>query len=254
MPDRPLLEKSPDLPASADRLNPAEFDAVAPAYAVMLEESLGRFAGERTYFAEYKVVDVAAELVRRNLIDRTRRILDFGAGCGESIPHFRRHLPDAELTCVDVSAESLAMAQSDFAGDARFLVFDGVKIAAAEGSYDLAFSACVFHHIDHSDHAAHLHELRRVLRRDGLLFIFEHNPLNPLTVRVVNRCPFDANAHLIRAGELRRRIVDAGFVEAEIRYRLFFPSLLAFARPLESWLTRLPFGAQYYVVARKGFA
>jgi len=233
-------------------LNDAEFDAVAASYAVMLAESLGSYANEQSHFAEYKVADVAKEVRSRGVFERTRRILDFGAGCGQSIPYFRQHLSDAELTCVDVSAESLAVAQGIFAGQAKFLVFDGMEIAQSGSSYDVAFSACVFHHIAHADHAAHLRELRRVLRRDGLLFIFEHNPLNPLTVRVVNRCAFDANAHLIRAGELKRRVVEAGFVDVKIRYRLFFPGLLAFARPLENWLTWLPLGAQYYVVARKG--
>ena len=42
-------------------------------------------------------------------------------------------------------------------------------------------------------------ELKRVLRAGGACVIFEHNPLNPLTVQAVNTCPFDENAVLIKA-------------------------------------------------------
>jgi hypothetical protein len=81
--------------------------------------------------------------------------------------------------------------------------------------------------------------------------IYEHNPLNPLTVKVVNSCPFDANAHLIRADRMRARVESAGFAHVDVRYRLFFPRALKLLRPLERWLTGVPAGAQYYVVARR---
>jgi hypothetical protein len=83
------------------------------------------------------------------------------------------------------------------------------------------------------------------------LAIFEHNPLNPLTVRAVNTCPFDANARLIRAKALRRSLQMAGWRDPAIRYHLFFPRLLAALRPLEPLLTWLPIGAQFSVVARR---
>jgi hypothetical protein len=83
-----------------------------------------------------------------------------------------------------------------------------------------------------------------------MLFVFEHNPLNPLTRHAVNTCPFDENAHLIRAPVMRRRALDAGFDRAEVKYRIFFPHALRGLRPLESKLTWLPLGAQYYVLAR----
>jgi SAM-dependent methyltransferase len=109
----------------------------------------------------------------------------------------------------------------------------------------------VFHHIDHADHGALLQELRRVVRPGGSLFIFEHNPFNPLTVRVVNDCPFDENAHLIRGREMKRRLLAAGFASANTRYRVFFPHFLRALRPLEAALAWLPLGGQYYVRAVK---
>lgn len=80
--------------------------------------------------------------------------------------------------------------------------------------------------------------------------MFEHNPFNPLTRHAVNTCPFDANARLISARQMRRRFHDAGFDVASIRYRIFFPGCLRRLRPLERLLTWCPLGAQYAVVGR----
>jgi hypothetical protein len=83
-----------------------------------------------------------------------------------------------------------------------------------------------------------------------MLCLFEHNPLNPLTRHAVNTCPFDENAVLIGAPTMRRRVHEAGFGNARVKYRIFFPHFLRTLRPLEPKLTWLPLGAQYYVVAR----
>ena len=81
--------------------------------------------------------------------------------------------------------------------------------------------------------------------------VYEHNPLNTLTLRTVNACPFDENAILIRAGTLRERLASAGFRESQIKYRVFFPSQLRWLRSIEEKLGWLPMGAQYYVCGRK---
>jgi hypothetical protein len=84
-----------------------------------------------------------------------------------------------------------------------------------------------------------------------MLTIFEHNPLNPLTVRAVNTCPFDANAHLIRAKQLIERYRKSGWVGPRARYHLFFPHALSGLRILETYLSGVPFGGQYAVSAIK---
>jgi hypothetical protein len=48
---------------------------------------------------------------------------------------------------------------------------------------------------------------------------------------------------------MRRRVRDAGFAAADVRYRIFFPHILRRMRPFETKLTWLPLGAQYYVKA-----
>ncbi|MEO8936839.1 MAG: hypothetical protein ABI277_03275 [Burkholderiaceae bacterium] len=90
-----------------------------------------------------------------------------------------------------------------------------------------------------------------MLGDEGLLFIFEHNPLNPFKVSVIKQCPFDINARLLDARTLKRRVTEAGLVDASIRYRLFVPPVMRRLRFIERPLRWLPLCAQYYVGARK---
>ena len=65
----------------------------------------------------------------------------------------------------------------------------------------------------------------------------------------MNTCPFDENAKLIRSAELRRGLSAAGWGKTSRDYRIFFPKLLGFLRPLETLMTAIPFAAQYFVTA-----
>lgn len=230
-------------------MNESEFDKFADEYKKMHAANI-RVSGETPeFFARYKVQDVANLLVGES--QNELRILDFGAGVGTSVPHFRELLPHARLTCLDVSNKSLDIGRQQYPGQADFVAFDGKAIPYPDNAFDLAFAACVFHHIEHHQHLALLIELLRVLRPGGYGVIFEHNPFNPLTLRAVNSCPFDENAVLIKADDLNRRMQQAGFSKVVHRYRIFFPRILRQLRILEPYLAWLPLGAQYYVAGRK---
>jgi SAM-dependent methyltransferase len=230
-------------------MDAAEFDRFADEYHEQHRANIAITGEDPAYFAAYKIRLFADALHARGI--ESGRILDFGSGTGNSLPFFRQHLPQATLTGADVSQRSLDLAESRFPGTARLLRIDDDHIPGEDGSFDAAFSACVFHHIPHEQHVAWLRELRRVVRPGGLLAIFEHNPLNPLTVRAVNTCPFDINARLIRAGAFARAYREAGWPEQSIRYHIFFPRKLAALRGLEPSLARFPFGAQYSIMATR---
>jgi ubiquinone/menaquinone biosynthesis C-methylase UbiE len=225
----------------------AEFDKVAAQYRSMHAANIKITGEDPEYFAEYKVIDIANELAQR--VPRPR-VLDFGAGIGNSVPFFRRHLPGSRVTCLDVSRKSLEIGSELHGEQAEFTHYDGITIPYETATFDVALASCVFHHIDHAEHVAQLREIRRVLKPGGMLCLFEHNPLNPLTRHAVNTCPFDENAVLIGAPTMRRRVRDAGFGNARVKYRIFFPHFLRTLRPLEPKLTWLPLGAQYYVLAQ----
>jgi SAM-dependent methyltransferase len=232
-------------------MDEAEFDKFAHEYEAMHSASIAVYGEGREYFAEYKIRDIAREYARYGEAGASPGILDFGSGNGGSVQYVQKYFPTARLTCLDVSRRSLEVAQSRFPSLAQYVHFDGGHVPFPEDHFDIAYTACVFHHIDHAEHVALLRELHRVLRPGGTLFLFEHNPYNPLTVRIVNSCPFDEHARLIRGPAMRRRIKAAGFAATAIRYRVFFPHVLRFLRPLERVLAWLPLGGQYYVLARK---
>ena len=233
-------------------MDKAEFDKFADEYRSLHAANIAISGESPDYFSEYKIRDMAAEyFAQRGGATDAPAVLDFGAGIGTSVPFVRKYLPRARLTCLDVSTKSLEVGRGRFPGQATFLHFDGNRIPFPDASFDVAFAACVFHHIDHAEHVALLREFYRILVPNGIAFVFEHNPYNPLTVHAVNTCPFDENAHLIPAAAMRRCTNVAGFSRAQIRYRVFFPRALRALRPLERWITWCPLGAQYYVLALK---
>ncbi len=226
----------------------AEFDGFADEYYTQHSANIS-VTGERPeYFAEYKIAVLRGLMDQKRL--RTDRIIDFGSGIGASVAFFRKYFPASQLTCADASVRSMALSQSRFPGRESYLEIDSDAVPSTAASFDLAFSACVFHHIDHAEHGRWLRELRRTVAPGGALVIFEHNPYNPLTVRAVNTCPFDANARLIRASKLRAAATAAGWRDVEIRYHLFFPHMLAALRSAEPALAWLPLGGQYSLFAQ----
>ncbi len=242
-PDQPLLGNDPG--------REAEFDAYAEQYDQLLNDSI-RLSGERgEYFTDYKIRDLARLWQSLGRGRERPHILDFGAGVGASIPLFQRHFPGAQLTCADVSARSLQLAERRFGSSASFVVCAGSTLPFADDCFDLAFAACVFHHIPPESHGGVLRELLRVLRPGGALMLYEHNAWNPVVVRVVRGCPFDERAILIPAPTLQRGLRTAGFANVVTTHRVFFPSPLRRLRWLEGWLGWLPLGAQYHVVGRK---
>lgn len=229
-------------------MNEAEFDQYAEHYESMMRQNIAVTGEGPEYFARYKIADT------RRLCDRLgiepETILDFGSGIGASTPFFAEYFPNARQLSADVSEKSLRFLENRYQGVSQPVHITNDRIPLEDGSVNLAFTACVFHHIAPEEHAHWLREIRRVLKPDGLFLLFEHNPYNPLTVRAVNTCPFDENAILIQAGKMAERLSAAGFTNPETRYRIFFPSLLSALRPLEKALTWLPLGGQYSLAAR----
>ncbi len=229
-------------------MSQAEFDAYVDEYDAQHAQSVRLSGEDPDFFAEYKAKEAARLAAAAGLAPR--RIMDFGAGRGNCIAHLQNAFPDAALTALDVSARSLTHCAARAVRPLETVCYDGQTLPFADGSFDLIFTACVFHHIPAADHIRLLREIRRALSPQGRFVLFEHNPWNPLTRHAVATCPFDVNAVLISAPEMRRRFRAAGFGDISLRYTLFFPAMFAPLRPLERGLGWLPLGAQYCLVAR----
>ena len=211
-----------------------------------MQDAIGASGEDVAFFARLKV-----DLLR-SCIDRAPpRILDFGCGIGNITAQLAAEFRGAQVTGCDVSVRSIANATARNTNGERvtFLAF-GAALPFADSSFDLAFTSCVFHHIDRAEHEYWAKELRRVLAPGGALFVFEHNPYNPLTQRVVRDCVFDKGVVLLKPGYTRRLLQRAGFSAAPAKFYFFFPRVLAWLRPLERVLGWLPVGAQYFVIGK----
>lgn len=214
-----------------------DFDQYAGQYEALIAAQTGFFETDNSYFVRYKTERL------KQLAPNATSVLDFGCGIGRSMPHLRAAFPDAQIAGCDPSADSLAMARRENP-DCRFFAPDEL---AAGARFDVAMASCVFHHIAPAGRQEALRYCYDRLKPGGSLVIFEHNPFNPVTRRLVSTCPFDADAVLLTKAETSRRMREAGFDIAASGYCLFFPGALAALRPLENHLGWLPLGGQYFV-------
>lgn len=228
---RPEVAKPP----SGDKV---DFDEYSANYDGLLQESTKLYAEDTEYFAKYKV-----DLAREGTTATVRRVLEYGCGTGRNIRFLRAAFPNAEVVGTDVSAESLRTARHENP-DATFeLEASDLQI----GKFDLIFIACVFHHIPPVERESAMTSLAARLAPGGSIYVFEHNPFNPVTRKLVNECPFDADAVLLKPEELRGLFRRAGIRLDEVAYCLFVPPRLSWFIPLEKFLRWLPMGGQYWI-------
>lgn len=216
----------------------AEFDEFAHNYADMAGDNTKFFASDYDYFGRYR-----CNIIKRLIGDAVGAILDYGCGVGLGVAALRDVFPQARVVGCDLSEDSLAVARKNQPGN------EFVDLAAlpALPQFEVVTAVSVFHHIPPADRDAALRYCCDRLKPGGHLFVFEHNPYNPVTRHLVARCPFDRNAILLPPAETIARVERAGFDRVMVQYCLFFPKALAVLRPIESRLGWLPLGGQYYV-------
>ncbi|MDR3478834.1 MAG: class I SAM-dependent methyltransferase [Gammaproteobacteria bacterium] len=216
-----------------------DFDEHATDYNTTLKNQLQFFEEDNGYFAEYKV-----KKAKQLVVHEPTNILDFGCGIGRSIPFFQKHFPAATLYGCDLSEKSLETATAQYK-TAMFLSVS--ELDRTDIQFNLIFLAGVLHHITPDERQATMAFLKKHLTADGNLVIFEHNPYNPLTRYLVNTCPFDEDAILLKPGEIKHQMREAGIKPIACHYTLFFPQILYWLRPLENSLRFFPLGGQYVV-------
>ena len=218
----------------------AEFDEYSKSYDQTVNAALA-FAGLKVDFFTKVKASYLDALIQSRFDEPSRiSILDVGCGVGNSLSLLSGKA--ARLEGVDVSEACIETARSRPA-EATYSVFDGMQLPHAAESFDLAFSICVFHHVAIADRIPLACDIRRVLRPGGMFAIFEHNPLNPLTLRVVNSCKFDKDAILLRSSVAEQLMRDAGFRNVYSRFILTIPAGGPALR-VDRMFSRRPLGAQ----------
>lgn len=219
-------------------MNKVNFDDFAREYETLASAQTRLFDGDSTYFSRYKV-----DLMRDVAGIKPSTVLDFGCGIGLCLPHLRAAFPDADIVGCDPSEGSLSVAAKR-AGNCRLERPDNIE---PKPYFDLVLASCVFHHIHPSERQASFRYCLERLKPGGQMFVFEHNPYNPVTRHFVKTCPFDADAILLTRREAAAELREAGFRPGPGSYCLFFPKIMSPLRSFESSLGWLPLGGQYFV-------
>lgn len=220
-----------------------DFDSYVSDYNQLLAKQTGFFSPSEQYFASYK-----ADVARRLMGDRPRFVHEFGCGIGRNLAFLARAFPKATLSASDISEASVERARIENPGVECWVEGRG---ALRQEKFDLVFVAGVYHHVPVAERTSVSESLLARLRPGGELLVFEHNPFNPITRRIVGNCPYDEDAILLTPGELQRHLTHAGFETLRTGYALFVPPRLKALCGLERWLEWLPLGGQYWVWAAR---
>ena len=153
-----------------------------------------------------------------------------GCGIGQSEPYIRQYLPNSRVYSIDVSERSIEVAREMNKGltNVTSASYDGETIPF-DIHFDVIFVAMVFHHIRRENHVRTLATLRKKLSPAGLLFLFELNPLNPLTMWIAykNDYQFDKDSRLLSPRYTKSILLESGFGNPGVKYTIFFPNYLS---------------------------
>jgi SAM-dependent methyltransferase len=222
-----------------------DFDDYTESYNKLLAERTDFFSASTEYFARYKV-----DLVRNQVNSPVNRLLEYGCGIGRNIPFIKQAFPNAVIVGSDISKASLEIARRD---NPQVEFLQEEENFALVNPFDVIFVTGVFHHIPVKQRVSVAKTISNRLTPNGRLFVFEHNPFNPVTRRIVSNCPYDGDAVLLKPVELRGILAEASLTVERKAYCLFFPPRFSFLSPLENRLGWLPLGGQYWMQAKHSF-
>jgi SAM-dependent methyltransferase len=221
---------------------PAQFDAYAASYDEEVNRSLAFTGLKVDYFTRVKTAYLL-DLLRQHFGElRGLHLLDVGCGIGNC--HAELAPQVGSLSGVDISQASVDQAAARN-GAVSYQSYDGATLPHANQGFDAVFTICVMHHVPPGQWAHFASEMKRVLKPGGMAIVFEHNPLNPLTRRVVSNCEFDEDAVLLRQAKVRNLLLGAGLKQVRSRAILSIPTKGPLTRRLDLALGRLGLGAQY---------
>lgn len=106
----------------------------------------------------------------------SRRILDFGVGCGRVQRRFSELHPQASFVGVDIDPEAIAWLQENYAPRyGQFIVAPHrPPVSVPSDEFDLIYSISVFTHLDEEMQFLWLAELRRVAKPGAYLLLTTH--------------------------------------------------------------------------------
>jgi len=107
----------------------------------------------------------------------TRRVLDFGCGCGRTLRWFLRDFPSVEFHGVDVDEEAIAWCRKNLPGAIFFQNQPKPPLPYPDRHFDVIYCLSVFTHLDEAMQDLWLAELSRLLVPGGVVLLTVHSDL-----------------------------------------------------------------------------
>jgi SAM-dependent methyltransferase len=227
--------------------NKPEFDKFARDYEALFKPWLKIAGASREHFARSRMNWLSYLLHKQEIA--ARRVMDFGCGTGMSLSLLADILAAEQVIGLDTSEESLAVARESVGSRSVHLATPARYLPQED--LDLVFCNGVFHHITVAERPGAVDYVYRCLRPGGVFALWENNPWNPIQSFAMKRSEIDKNAIPLPPPESRRLVRLERFRVIRTDYMFFFPGYFSWLHPLEKWLIKVPFGAQYQVLALK---
>jgi SAM-dependent methyltransferase len=226
-----------------------DFDDYVSSYDEAVDSSIGFAGAEHELYTRIKASSLTGLAGR--LLGPPDRLAALDVGCGPGETDRQLEGAFGRLAGVDVAEGmvELAARRNPWAEYASY--GEGEPLPFEDASFDLTFTICVMHHVPPPTWSRFAAEMARVTRPGGIVAVFEHNPWNPLTRKVVRNCEFDEGVQLLSRRRTKRLLAEQGLEVVESPYIIFFPRDSEALRRVERGIARLPLGAQYYVAARR---
>jgi SAM-dependent methyltransferase len=219
---------------------PINFDNFTSNYENKISKSFGYIDDNVSYY------HAAKSIIAKNEIGyNPNKILDFGCGIGSMLKFLKKNFNNSKFYAYDESLKSLEHVKTNYS-DVNCL--NNLDISE---KFDLIFVSNVIHHIKSKDRYSFFQKIYKLLDSNGSLLIYEHNPYNPITQKIVANCEFDVDAELIKKNDLIKLCNENNFLLHKSGYIHFFPSKLKFLFNLEKYLKWLFLGAQYFCIFKK---
>lgn len=182
----------------------------------------GRFFDVWSRFYRFTALGLELRRIQRAAIERLRvtpgqRVLDLGCGPGDGLPRIAAR--GGSAIGLDYSEGMLAQASTERAAHGRLVRGDAGRLPFKTGSLDKVVCTNSFHH--YPNHPAALAELRRVLKKGGLLVLVDpraDHPFGWLAIDFVEKVVFRLHeVKIYSRDEWRQQLAKAGFAAADVR-------------------------------------
>ena len=212
-------------------------------HSAVYEEEVGK---SHKYYLKIKCEDMLSSLEKHGC--RPQITLDLGCGTGEVEEILAGSC--GKITGIDASKGMIEKAREKKLGNCTFLQADVLNLLFPDETFDCVFSSCLFHHVPPEKWSDAMSESARVTKKSGILFVFEHNPGNPVTQRTVKNSPVDIGVTLLAPSKMVELFKQANLRIIEKRFLLFLPAFLSPLRPIEKAFGMIPLGGQYFIAGR----